>query len=84
MTGGSWLVRSSSSKMVVGVSTEDSQRCKRSILQRVLGARNRDPIAASDGSKTDRESVSQEVSRRFTRSDDETRAGSQPGSEQEV
>ena len=28
-----------------------------------------------DGSKADREAVCQEVSRRFTRSDDETRAG---------
>ena len=31
--------------------TEGSQQCKRSIQQRVLGARNRDPIAASDRRK---------------------------------
>ena len=29
--------------------TEGSQQCKRSIQQRVLEARNRDPIAAGDG-----------------------------------
>ena len=65
---GEWLVagggtrtvtRSSSSKTAVGVSTEGSQQCKRSILQRVLGAQDRDPIAAGDGSKADREAVSQ-------------------------
>ena len=43
------VTRSSSSKTDVGVSAEGSQRCKRSILQRVLGARNRDLIAVSDG-----------------------------------
>ena len=78
------VTRSNSSKIAVGVSTESSQRCKRRILQRVLGARNRDPIAADDGGKADREAVSQGVSRRFTRSDDEPRAGSQPGSDQKV
>ena len=61
---GSWShedrVRSSPSKTAFGVSTEGSQRCKRSILQCVLGARNRDPIAAGDGGKADREAVSQE------------------------
>ena len=83
---GSWLVarafmrtvtRSSSS--TVGVSTEGSQRWKRSILQRVLGARNTDPIEAGDEGRADREAASQGVSRSITRSDDETRAGSQPG-----
>ena len=83
---GGWLVargvmrtvtRSSSSKTAVGVSTKGSQQCKRSILQRVLGARNRDPIAAGDENKADREAVSQGVSGRFTRNDDETRASSQ-------
>ena len=34
--------------------------------------------------KADREAVSQEVSRRFTRSDDETRAGPQPGGKPKV
>ena len=71
------VTRSSSSNTAVGVSTEGSQQCKRSIQQRVLGARSRDPIAAGDGGKVDREAVCQGVSRRFTRSDDETRAGSQ-------
>ena len=60
---------------------DDSRWCQyrglaasqRSILQRVLGARNRDPIAAGDGGKGDREAASQEGSRRFTRSDDETK-----------
>ena len=66
------VTRSSSSKTAVGVSTEDSQQRKRSILQRVLGARNRDPITAGNGSKADIEAISQEVNRRFTRSDDET------------
>ena len=53
------MTRRSSSKTAVGVSTEGSQQCKRSILQRVLGAQDRDPIAAGDGSKADREAVSQ-------------------------
>ena len=51
------VTRSSSSKTAVGVNTKGSQQCKRSILQRVLGARNRDPIAAGDGRKADREAV---------------------------
>ena len=54
------VMRSSSSKTAVGVSTQGSQQCKRSILQRVLGARNIDPIAAGDGRKADREAVSEE------------------------
>ena len=52
---------SRSSKTAVGVSAQGSQQCKRSLLQRVLGARNRDPIAAGDGRKADREAVSQGV-----------------------
>ena len=67
------VTRSSSSKTAVG----GSQQCKRSILQRVLGARNRDPIAAGDENKADREAVSHGVSGRFTGNDDETRARSQ-------
>ena len=51
-------VTSSSSKTAVGVGTEGLQRCKGSILQRVLGERNRDSIAAGDGSKADREAAS--------------------------
>ena len=63
---GKWLVargvmrtvtRSSSSKTAVGVSTEGSQQCKRSILQRVLGARNRDPTAAGDARQTGKPSA---------------------------
>ena len=50
--------------------TEGSQQCKRSIHKRVLEARNRDPIAAGDGEQGRRRS--QQVSGRFTRSDDET------------
>ena len=34
------VMRSSSSKTAVGVSTEGLQQCKKGILQRVLGARN--------------------------------------------
>ena len=54
--------------------SEGSQQCKRSIQQRVLEARNRDPIAAGDEQQGRRRSchVSQQVSGRFTRSDDET------------
>ena len=37
-----------------------------------------------DGGKVDRDAVSQGESRMFTRSDDETRAGCQPGSGQNV
>ena len=36
--------------------TEGSQQCKRSIQQRVLEARNRDPIAAGDGEQGRRRS----------------------------
>ena len=78
------VTRSSSSKIAFGFSTVGSQQRKRSILQRVHGAPNRDPIAAGDGCKADREAVSQGVSRRFTRSDDEPRAGSQPGGDQKI
>ena len=54
--------------------SEGSQQCKRSIQQRVLEARNRDPIAAGDEQQGRRRSchVSQQVSGRFTRSDDKT------------
>ena len=70
--------------MTRGVMSSSSQQCERSILQRVLGARKRDPIAAGDGDKADGEAVSLGVRRRFSKSDDETRAGSQPGGEQKV
>ena len=61
------VTRSSSSKTAVGVSSEGSQQCKRSILQRVLGARNRDPIAAGDENKADREAVSHGCERKVHR-----------------
>ena len=51
--------------------TERSQQCKSSIQQRVLEARNRDPIAAGDEEQGKRRSC-QQVSGRFTRSDDKT------------
>ena len=51
---------------------------------RAWSTKQRDPTAAGDGDKADKEAVSQGVSRRFTRSDDETRAGSQPGSDLKV
>ena len=69
---GSWSHEDRDEEQLV----EDSRWCQYRGLaamqekQRVLGARNRDPIAAGDGGKTDREAVSQGVSRRF----DETRA----------
>ena len=55
---------------------EDSRWCQHRGLaamqekQRVLGARNRDPIAVGDAGKADRKAASQGVSGRF----DETRA----------
>ena len=66
LAGGSWLVWSHEDRDVEQL-VEDSrwcqyrgpQQCKRSILHRVLGARNRDPIAAGDGCKADREAASQ-------------------------
>ena len=78
---GVWLVacgvmrivtRSSSSKTDVGVSTDGSQRCKRSILQRVLGARNRDLIAAGDGVRQTEKQSAMGVIRRFETARDGT------------